>query len=278
MTAIDTAALDTALAAIAADITVADPGAGPRQLRLSSGEVHAFGSAESPTSGLTECIYARHYCRPGQEMPQARPSDAAFLETLRAVCASSGQGTTIRDGITSGHYFLLGRPVVAANTGRQVRFYWNLLPDGAAGLLAMLAARLDRRRLPFQAKVPSTVAGYDRADAGVLYCAAEDVACVIDIVLETQAALATWLRPDLPLFTRALAPGLGFAESPQGGESFGMARSRLLAEGLLQARQGTDAIEAMRARLAGYGLRFDALERNAGTAYPYPPPIAAADR
>jgi hypothetical protein len=36
----------------------------------------------------------------------------------------------------------------------------------------------------------------------------------------------------VPLFTRELAPGLGLAEDPSGGLSFGQSRCRLVARGL----------------------------------------------
>ena len=48
----------------------------------------------------------------------------------------------------------------------------------------------------------------------------------------TREELAEHLRPDTPLFTKQLAPGLGFAEDPGDGGSFGMHRCRLLAEAI----------------------------------------------
>jgi hypothetical protein len=179
-----------------------------------------------------------------------------------------------RDMLTgpAGHFAILGRPVAGAETGRQVRFYWNLEPAGAALFLAEAGAGLERRRIPFQAKVPADPRGYGRADTGVLYLAAEDLAAAADIVARTYQALAGARGDDTPLFARRLAPGLAFAESPSGGESFGMHRSRLAAEGLVQAGPGADAdrkVEAMLARLVGYGLDPEAAERNAGTFYPY---------
>jgi hypothetical protein len=171
-----------------------------------------------------------------------------------------------------GHFAILGRPVVDAGTGRQVRFYWNLEPAGAARFLAEAGGGLERRRIPFQAKVPADPRDYGRADTGVLYLAAEDVAAAADIVAGTYEALRAVQGGDTPLFARRLAPGLAFAESPPGGESFGIHRSRLAAEGLVQAGPGADAerkSEAMLARFAAYGLDLEAPERNAGTSYPY---------
>jgi len=78
------------------------------------------------------------------------------------------------------------------------------------------------------------------------------------------------LVPATPLFARTLAPGIAFAESPPGGESFGINRCRLLAEGLLEGfAAGTAPEAAMLARLVAYGIAPDAPERNPATFYPY---------
>ena len=54
----------------------------------------------------------------------------------------------------AGHFVIFGRQGFDPQTGRQVRFYWNLAPRGAAAFLREIGARLERRRIPFQAKVP----------------------------------------------------------------------------------------------------------------------------
>lgn len=173
-----------------------------------------------------------------------------------------------------GHYVILGRPIRDSRAGGQVRFYWNFGPEGAAPFLAATGGGLERRRIPFQAKVPAGPGGYGRSDCGVLYLDSEDVEAALDIVAGTLRGLGRALRPDTPLFARRLAPGLAFAESPPGGESFGMHRCRLVAEGLVTAfERGATApearAEAVFERLAGYGLDLAALERNAATLYPY---------
>jgi hypothetical protein len=155
-----------------------------------------------------------------------------------------------------------------------VRFYWNVAPDGAAPFLREIGTRLDRRRIPFQAKVPVDPARYERTDAGVLYLNDEDVEAARDAIAATYRALHDSLRPSVPLFTRELAPGLGFAESPPTRESFGMHRCALIAEGLVLAQQrGAGEADArlaiLRQRLSAYGLELDRLERNPTSRYPY---------
>ena len=76
----------------------------------------------------------------------------------------------------------------------------------------------------------------------------------------------------MPLFTREIAPGLAFAESPPTRESFGMHRCGLIAEGLLaaEARGEREArLALLREHLTAYGLDLDRLERNPTSRYPY---------
>jgi hypothetical protein len=182
----------------------------------------------------------------------------------------------MRETVTgpAGHYLISGRQVFDPQTGRQVRFYWNVAPDGAAPLLREIGARLDRRRIPFQAKVPVDPERYARTDAGVLYLNDEDVEASRDAIAATYRALHSHMRRSVPLFTREIAPGLAFAESPPTRESFGMHRCALVAEGLVMAQQrGASEPEArlniLRERLTAYGLALDRLERNPTSRYPY---------
>jgi HopA1 effector protein family len=183
---------------------------------------------------------------------------------------------TLRDMVTAanGHYLISGRPLFDPQSGRQVRFYWNVAPEGAATLLREIGARLERRRIPFQAKVPVDPALYERTDAGVLYLNDEDVEAANDAIAATYDAVRAHLRPAAPLFTRELAPGLAFAESPPNRESFGVHRCGLVAEGLVLAEQrgarDADArLAIVRERLTAYGLDLAHLERNPTSRYPY---------
>ena len=181
-----------------------------------------------------------------------------------------------RDLVTApaGHFVIFGRDGFDPQTGRQIRFYWNLKPDGAAIFLYEIGTRLERRRIPFQAKVPVDPNGYARTDCGVLYLNDEEAEAARDAIAATYRLLADSLRPSVPLFTREIAPGLGFAESPPTRESFGMHRCGLIAEGLLGAEQrGVRELEPrlaiLRDRLTTYGLDPDRLERNPTSRYPY---------
>jgi hypothetical protein len=181
-----------------------------------------------------------------------------------------------RDFVTgpAGHFVIIGRTGFDPQTGRQIRFYWNLVPDGAAPFLREIGTRLERRRIPFQAKVPADPVRYARTDCGVLYLNDEDVEAARDAIAATYRTLRDSLRPAVPLFTREIAPGLAFAESPPTRESFGMHRCGLIAEGLLAAevrgvREAEARLALLREHLTVYGLDLDRLERNPTSRYLY---------
>ena len=174
----------------------------------------------------------------------------------------------------AGHYMIFGRQGFDPQTGRQVRLYWNIAPAGAATFLRETITRLERLRVPFQAKVPVDPMRYARTDCGVLYLNDEDVEAAREAIAQVYRVVRDHLRSPVPLFTRPLAPGLALAESPPTRESFGMHRCSLVAEGLVWAEQrGAREQEArlaiLRERLAAYGLDLAHLERNPTSRYPY---------
>jgi hypothetical protein len=71
----------------------------------------------------------------------------------------------------------------------------------------------------------------------VLYVGQSDYECVIDIVGVIYRELKDTLNPATPVFTKQLAPGLGLAEEPSEGGSFGMHRCGLLADALIRASE-----------------------------------------
>src|SRR5262245_55857332 len=98
--------------------------------------------------------------------------------------------------------------------------------------MAAATSLLNASRVPFRIKVLRDPAAYRRADAGVLFLRRHDRARIDPLIARITAAVAEGLRPEVPLFTKRLADGLGFAEDPAGSLSFGQHRCRLVAEAL----------------------------------------------
>ena len=240
----------------------------------------AIANQRGPWLGLADALYAGFYNAPGRPIFRSTTDPDAFLTALRAANVlrqryDHGQPLP-REAITSqyGHYSMLGRLMHDAGTGRQVRFYWNLTVEGAPAFVGEITRRFERARIPFQAKLPVHPAGFSRTDGGVLYLGDDDVDAAIDPILATYAALRPALRDEVPFFSLQLAPGLSFAESPPSGDSFGMHRCDLIAEGLVRAHEraaegSEERYAAVRERLTAYGLEIDRFAFNPTSRYPY---------
>jgi hypothetical protein len=126
-----------------------------------------------------------------------------------------------------------------------VRIYFNLTPDGAVAVMGILTQRLNEVAIPFCFKVLYNPKDYQRYDSGVLYFDKRDYEAVGRVLKVIYAEHQSHFKPEVPLFTMQLAPGLGLAEEPDqkfgDQESFGMNRCQIVANGLLEAWQQGDA-------------------------------------
>ena len=126
-----------------------------------------------------------------------------------------------------------GRP---ASAGR-LRLYLNLDPSGAETAMGSLTGLLNKGRVPFELKALADPADFARRDAVVLYFAPADSAAVLDRLEECLPEFEGRLAAGVPAFTLPLRPGVGLAEDPGGGVSFGQHRCGLVAEGLVAAAE-----------------------------------------
>lgn len=117
----------------------------------------------------------------------------------------------------------------------RVRFYFNCEAAGAPPLIRILSSRLNEFQIPFQMKCLNSPGAYNRTDAAVLYLLRHHFHIGAELVQEAAEKLATFFRPEIPLFSRLLAPGVGIADDPGARDSFGTSRCRTLAEGLIDA-------------------------------------------
>jgi len=164
--------------------------------------------------------------------------------------------------LSPGFYLALGDAGLDPDGATVVRLYWNLRSDGAAALISMLTAALNKDRLRFRFKVINDPEGYFRCDAAVLYIVHGDYGRAADIVAATYPAIARHLKPAIPALTKRLADGLGLAEDPgPGGDSFGMHRCRLLADAVVRAHEhsgpGGARLSDVETRFAEEGLSLD---------------------
>lgn len=163
--------------------------------------------------------------------------------------------------ISPGFYVALGdRGFHPTGIGQTLlRFYWNLPSESASEMVGVTTAQLNKVGVAFSLKVLNAVEHYDRCDGGVLYVHQWDYRLAVPIVRNIYSKLMTSIRLVTPVFTKQLAPGLGLAENPQSGESFGMHRCGLLADGIVRGHELglksiNDRVEGVRAVFAEAGI------------------------
>lgn len=156
-----------------------------------------------------------------------------------------GVGTAVRLrfpkeflSISPGYYVAAGDlELRAAGAPGLVRVYWNVTADGAPVLVRSLTQALNAEGIPFKLKVLNDPSLYTRCDSAVLYIAASDYADAGDALGRASQGTRAFRNPGTPAFTRRLSSGVGFAEDPGDGESFGLSRCRILAEGMILAHE-----------------------------------------
>lgn len=155
-----------------------------------------------------------------------------------------------------------------------IRLYWNVTPDGAVDLMRLATCELNTRRVPFQFKVHTNLARGVRSDGAVLYLHKPDYAEVCGVLEGICRTIAPNLRAAVPALTKRLAPGVGLAEDPGNGLSFGEHRCRLLAEGLLRAHElgktsDVDRLHVVEALFADERISLETPYLNPGSADAY---------
>ncbi|HEY6346018.1 MAG TPA: T3SS effector HopA1 family protein [Bryobacteraceae bacterium] len=152
-------------------------------------------------------------------------------------------GSTVRvyvpresGAVQPAYYFAFGETSPdSSDELSTVRFYWNVSAEGAAELLRILSAQLNRWQVPFRFKTGAHPAMLSRRDSAVLYVPRRCAPFTHELLAERLERIGPFLRADVPVFTLRLDKGLAFAEDPGTQESFGMSRCRILAQGLWMA-------------------------------------------
>jgi len=194
--------------------------------------------------------------------------DCDAPDGLRPGAAVSVRMPNELPALSPGFYTAVGdAPADAASPAGVVRVYWHVTRAGAPELMRAVTTRFGAAAVPFRLKAADHPFRLDRCDAAVLYLSDEGFRAMRGALLEVATALRPHLRPAIPAFTLALAPGVGLAEHDGGGVSFGTHRCNLLAEGLVRAhaREVTDVagrVGAVAERFAADGVEIDAPYRD----------------
>ena len=139
-------------------------------------------------------------------------------------------------GISPGYYMALSNQEDTSPDGQPlVRLYWNLSATGAATFVRAATRALNNAGLFFRLKTLNDPRSYNRCDAAVMYFRKSQHSSVIKQMSQVYPDIASYLKPKTPMFTKAIAPGVGLAEDPGSNESFGQHRCKILADGMIRA-------------------------------------------
>jgi hypothetical protein len=198
----------------------------------------------------------------------------------------AGAGTPVRAGnsisvylfkesttMQPGCYFAFGETAAASDNLDIFRLYWDIDETGVLSLLQSVTRDLNRFQVPFQFKCPVWPQGYMRRDAAVLYVRKRFYSLVRELAAGWRQECAAHIRNDVPLFALALEPGLGLAEDPESGESFGMNRCRHVAEAIWNAHSSgvpeAERLRAVKEHFRQHGLDFNRPYLNPGSVDQY---------
>jgi hypothetical protein len=148
--------------------------------------------------------------------------------------------------LQAGFYYAFGEEAEDPNDGLGlVRLYWNVSFEGAPRLVGLVTSRLNRFRVPFRVKFATARSQFGRTDVSVVYLSKRFFRIAAELMLDIHPEIGDALGEDVPLFSKKLAPGLGVAEDPGAGESFGQSRCRRLAESVWNCyRRGEQTTDA----------------------------------
>ena len=172
--------------------------------------------------------------------------------------------------ISPGFYVANSNQAFASSQEIVVRIYFHLNPLGAIKFMEKVTSILNTHSLPFSFKVINDPNLFNRCDAGVLYFIWNDYQEISDILAGIYPDLVEYLTSGTPAFTKTIARGIGIAEDPGNGESFGMNRCRILSEGLIEAyvlnqKSKQDYLAVVKNQFKNNGIRLEAPYLNAGS-------------
>lgn len=134
--------------------------------------------------------------------------------------------------------FVFRHPATAAPSDLVSRFYLNVRPSAATWILGPLARELERR-CDVAIKVLAHPRAYVRRDACVIYVRSASVGPTFHTIRRAVSGAGISLAAPVPLFTKRLCPGIGFADEPSDIAAAGLSHGQWVSELFLRAAATT---------------------------------------
>jgi hypothetical protein len=147
--------------------------------------------------------------------------------------------------LEGGFYVAVGNAGLVPEQASSLEIYFNVNATGALALMRYFTQALNNRYIAFTLKLLYDPTEYGRYDAATLTIERDRYLDILPLLKTIHPKIQSELSPDIPLFTKPLAPGLGLAEVPEAEPTdFGLHRCQLVAQGLLAAwESGNDTPE-----------------------------------
>ncbi len=171
-----------------------------------------------------------------------------------------------------GFYHVFSNAVMdMAEVNAKVRLYFHVKRSGAAQFVGLLSHVLNTYDLVFTFKIALRPNDYSRTDVAVLYLPRRMFTVAAIALTASLPSFEALLDEEIPFFTKRLAHGIGFADDPSTGGSFGASRCEWVADAILSAKSGevipADAfVHAFHQIIADRQLHVDKLYLNPGAA------------
>jgi hypothetical protein len=144
---------------------------------------------------------------------------------------------------------------------QSVLIYFNFSPEAAIAAMKSVTTKLNAIEVSFSFQVLHNPLNYGRYNSGVLRFNNDSYELVREVLQNFYIENKSNFQPQVPLFTKVLAPGIGLAERPVyrfgSKESFGINRCQIVANALLEAHKNGD--ESPKTRMKYILQHFDHL-------------------
>jgi hypothetical protein len=148
--------------------------------------------------------------------------------------------------IQSGYYIAVSD--AGPSCHEVVEIYLNVSPEAAVHLMQGLTQNLNKNIVPFTLKALYNPSEYECHTPLILSFSRECYGAIWKILQSIYTSYAAYFRPEVPLFTKVLGPGVALAEEPEEKffeqEDFGQNRCQIVANALMEVRQeGDETVE-----------------------------------